>query len=133
MPTTNRLIQEWLEGWNSRKLDLLMSHYADDAVFVSPAVLVRQPGSNGVVSGKPAIRRLFQRALESFPRLRLELKDAIERPYGIIVMHRKHGVFAQQPGLTIEIFEISDGLIHRNIAYWGVEEVASRFVAINKA
>jgi len=25
-----RLVQDWLEGWNTRNLDLLMSHYADD-------------------------------------------------------------------------------------------------------
>jgi len=27
-------------------LELLMSHYADDAVFMNPAVSVAQPGSN---------------------------------------------------------------------------------------
>ena len=27
------LVRDWLEGWNSRNIELLMSHYADDAVF----------------------------------------------------------------------------------------------------
>jgi hypothetical protein len=43
------------------------------------------------------------------------------------VIHRKLGVFAEEPGFTVEVLEINDGLIHRNTAYWGLEEVASRF------
>lgn len=126
--TTARLVQDWLEGWNTRNIDLLMAHYADDAVFVSPSVLVRQRGSSGKVEGKPAIRELYQRALDSFPDLRFELEDVIERPYGVIVIYRKLGVFAEEPGLTVEVFETSGGLIRHNVVYWGLEEVASRFV-----
>ena len=34
MPTSShdQLVPDWLEGWNSRNIDLLMSHYADEAV-----------------------------------------------------------------------------------------------------
>jgi len=126
--THARLVQDWLEGWNTRSLDLIMSHYTDDAVFVSPSVLVRQPGSDGRVNGKAAIRELYRRAIDSFPNLRFEVEDVIERPYGVIVVYRKLGVFAERPGFTIEVFETSDGLIHHNTVYWGVEEVAGRFV-----
>jgi hypothetical protein len=125
--THARLVQDWLAGRNMHNLDLLMSHYADDAVFMSPAVLVAQPGSNGRASGKAAIRELYRRRLERSPTLRFEVEDVIERPYGVIVIYRKVGVVAEQPGLTVEIFETSDGLIHRNVVYWGLEEVASRF------
>jgi ketosteroid isomerase-like protein len=126
--THARLVQDWLEGWNMRNLELLMSHYAEDAMFASPSVLVRHPGSDGRVNGKAAIRELYRRALESFPNLRFEVQDIIERTYGVIVIHRKLGVFAEEPGFTVEVFEINDGLIHRNTVYWGLEEIASRFV-----
>jgi len=53
----------------------------------------------------------------------------IERDYGVIVIHRKHNVFAAHAGLTVEVFETSDGLIQRNIVYWSTEEVAARFRA----
>jgi len=62
-----RLVQDWLEGWNTRNLDLLMSHYAADAVFISPAVLVAEPGSSGSVRGEAAIRELYRRRLEHSP------------------------------------------------------------------
>ena len=35
---------------------------------------------------------------------------------------------AEEPGLTVEVFETSGGLIRHNVVYWGLEEVASRFV-----
>jgi hypothetical protein len=48
------------------------------------------------------------------------------------VIYRKLGVFADQPGLTVEIFETSDGIIHRTVVYWSVEEVVSRFSVRNQ-
>jgi ketosteroid isomerase-like protein len=124
-----RMVQEWLEGWNGRDLDRVMAHYADDAVFQSPTVLVRIPGSDGTIRGRAAIRELYEKSLAPFPTLRFELLEVIEREYGVMVIHRKHNVFATHPGLTIEIFETSNSLIHRNTVYWSTEEVAARFKA----
>ena len=92
-----------------------------------PSGACRKPGANRRASGTATIRELYRRRLERSPKLRFEVEDVIERPYGVIVIYRKLGVFAEQPGLTVEIFETSDGLIHRNVVYWGLEEVASRF------
>lgn len=122
-----RIVQDWIEGWTTRNLDQLMSHYADDAIFISPSVLVTHPESDGMLRGKAAIRKRYGLVFERFPELRFELEEVIDRPYGVIVIYRKLGVFAEQPGLTVEVFEISAELIRRNIVYWGLEEVASRF------
>jgi hypothetical protein len=125
--TPARFVQDWLEGWNTRDLDRMMHHYAETAVFQSPSVLVLRPGSDGCVRGRAAIREFYANALARFPQLRFELEDVIERPYGVIVVYYKLGVFADRPGLTVEVFETTDGLVTRNVVYWGAEEVASRF------
>ena len=52
-----------------------------------------------------------------------QLEEVIERPYGLL------GVFAERPGLTVEAFELANGLVTRNVVYWGAEEVASRLIA----
>jgi ketosteroid isomerase-like protein len=122
-----RLLQDWLEGWNTRDLDQLMSHYAEDAVFISPSVLVTHPDSDGVLRGKSVIRDRYKLLLERHPNLRFELDEVINRPYGLIVIYRKLGVFAERPGLTVEAFELPDRLIKRNIVYWSLEEIASQF------
>jgi len=129
MPTAARFVQDWLEGWNARDLDRIMVHYGEAAVFQSPSVLALGAGGDGTVRGRAAIRELYRRGLERFPRLRFELEEVIDRPYGVIVIYRKLGVFAERPGLTVEVFEMADGLVQRNTVYWGVEEVMSRWQA----
>ena len=122
-----RLVQDWLEGWNGRDLDRVMAHYAEDATFQSPTVLLRVPGSDGTIRGRAAIRELYEKSLALFPALHFELKEVIEREYGVMIIHRKHNVFAAHAGLTVETFETSGNLIRRNIVYWSAEEVAARF------
>jgi len=45
----------------------------------------------------------------------------------ILFIHRKHNGFVERAGLTVETFDIADGLVRRNIVYWSTEEVAGRF------
>src|SRR5262245_3999184 len=127
--STARFIQEWLEGWNLHDIDRIMAHYAEDAVFQSPSVVALGVSADGTARGKAAIRTLYARALERYPALRFELEEMIERPWGVLLTYRKLGVFAERPGLTVEAFELADGLVRRNVVYWGVEEVAARFGA----
>jgi hypothetical protein len=122
-----RFIQDWLEGWNSRDVDRIMTHYSEHATFQSPSVLALKPKGEAIVRGRAAIRELYVKALERFPSLRFELEDVIERPSAVILLYRKINVFAEAPGLTVEMFELADGLVTRNVVYWGSEEVASRF------
>ena len=126
-----RFVQDWLEGWNSRNPDRIMSHYPEDAVFQSPSVLALGGSSDGIVRGKREITEFTRRAFERFPKLRFEVEDVIERPNRVIVIYRKHGVFAEKPGLTVEVFEFENDLVKRNVVYWSAEEVASRFRALS--
>jgi len=126
-----RFVQEWLEGWNSRNPDRIMAHYAEDAVFQSPSVLALGGSSDGIVRGRRDIAALYHRAIERFPKLRFALDEVIERPQGVIVIYRKLGVFAEKPGLTVEVFEFENDLVKRNVVYWSAEEVVSRFRAIS--
>src|SRR5262245_28075770 len=121
------IVREWLDGWNAHDLGRVMAHYAEDAVVQSPTVPLLSPGSDGTVRGREAIRRLFAAGLAHFPALRFELHDVIERPGGVIVIHRKLNGFVERAGLTVETFEIADGLVRRNVVYWSTEEVAGRF------
>src|SRR5438876_2259286 len=123
----------WRAGtsWNSRNPDRIMAHYAEDAVFQSPSVLALGGSSDGIVRGKREITEFTRRAFERFPKLRFEVEDMIERPHRVIVIYRKLGVFADDPGFTVEVFEFENDLVKRNVVYWSAEEVASRFRALS--
>src|SRR5436309_15837837 len=98
-----RFVQDWLEGWNSREPDRVMAHYADDAIFQSPSVLALGASPDGIVRGRTEITAFNRRAIERFPNLRFEVEAVIERPQAVIVIDRRHGVFAEKPGLTDEV------------------------------
>ncbi len=122
-----RFVQDWLEGWNTKDLDRIMAHYAVDATFQSPSVIALTPSGDGMLRGRDHIRQLYEQALQRFPTLRFELDDVIERPPAVILIYRKLNVFSDHPGMTVEVFELEQGLVKRNVVYWSTEEVVSRF------
>jgi hypothetical protein len=69
--------QEWVEAWNSRDLDRILAHYADDVVLISPVALKLLNNCTGMVQGKSALRDYFERGLTAYPDLRFELADVL--------------------------------------------------------
>ena len=121
------IVTDWLAGWNGKQLELAMRHFAEDAVFSSPSVLALGGDASGELRGRAAITSLTSAAFARFPALRFEMESVIEENARIIMLYRKHGVFAAKAGLTVEIFDIVGGEIVRSTVYWSVEEVAARF------
>jgi hypothetical protein len=121
------IVADWLAGWNGKNLELAMRHFADDAVFSSPSVLALGMDASGELRGRAAITALTAAAFARFPALRFEMERVIEEDDRIVMLYRKHGVFAGKAGLTVEIFDLVDGAVVRSTVYWGVEEVAARF------
>jgi len=64
---------KWIEDWNSRDIERVLSHYAEDAEFRSPNA-VPITGS-GIVRGREALRNYWKPALERRPMLKFHLKD----------------------------------------------------------
>jgi hypothetical protein len=69
------LAEHWVKAWNSHDLDRIMAHYADDVVLISPVAAKILGDPSGRVSGKPALRAYFERALAVYPNLTFELID----------------------------------------------------------
>ena len=67
--------EEWVEAWNARDLERILSHYAADIVFLSP-VAARRLG-DGRVSGIAALGEYWSAALEAIPDLRFTLEAAL--------------------------------------------------------
>jgi ketosteroid isomerase-like protein len=67
----------WIQAWNSRDLDEIMSHYGPKVVLVSPAAAKILNDPSGTVKGKEALQMYFQRGLETYPDLKFELVDVM--------------------------------------------------------
>jgi ketosteroid isomerase-like protein len=70
-----KFANHWVEAWNSRDLDEIMSHYDSNVVLVSPVAAKILNDSSGTVKGKEALRIYFQRGLDAYPNLRFELVE----------------------------------------------------------
>lgn len=55
--------REWIAAWNRSDVEAVLTHYADEAVFVSP--LAATVASNPEVHGKDALRAYWTKALHS--------------------------------------------------------------------
>ena len=64
---------EWIAAWNSHDLDRILSHYADDVVFESPASTRITGDASGRVVGKAALRDYWRQALGRVPDLTFTL------------------------------------------------------------
>jgi ketosteroid isomerase-like protein len=64
----------WMEAWNSRDLERIIAHYAEDVVFSSPLVPTIGGGNCNTIRGREALRAYLSAALRKFPLLRFRLR-----------------------------------------------------------
>lgn len=88
MPEPKAFAAEWIAAWNARDLDRILSHYADEVVFLSP-VAARLLG-NGRVEGIAALRDYWRKGLAGAPELRFELIDILVGYQCLTILYRNH-------------------------------------------
>ncbi|MBX3235834.1 MAG: nuclear transport factor 2 family protein [Nitrospiraceae bacterium] len=64
--------QDWIAAWNSRDLDRVLSHYADEFELSSPLIVTFGGEPSGQLKGKVAIRAYWAKCLQVVPDLELE-------------------------------------------------------------
>jgi len=67
-----QIAEQWFAAFNAHDLEALLTLYADDAQHFSPKLKIRQPETNGLVSGKDALRSWWQDAFERLPTLQYQ-------------------------------------------------------------
>lgn len=78
--------RDWVDAWNARDLERILSHYAADIVFLSP-VAARRLG-DGRVAGIAALRAYWGSALAAIPDLRFELEAVLSGHQCITILYR---------------------------------------------
>ncbi|MCW2394639.1 MULTISPECIES: nuclear transport factor 2 family protein [unclassified Sphingobium] len=56
-----RFAARWIANWNARDLEAVLSHFAEDAHFISP--LAREVTGSPIIEGKAALRAYWSDAL----------------------------------------------------------------------
>lgn len=109
---------QWFAAFNTHDLETLLALYADDAQHYSPKLKLRQPATNGLINGKPALRAWWQDAFDRLPTLRYEVLRITADETQVFMEYMRH-VEGEEDLRVGEVLEITDGLITASRVYHG--------------
>lgn len=118
MKTPHGVAQAWLGAFNRHDLEGLLALYADDCVHTSPKLRDRKPETQGLVTGKAALRDWWRDAFERLPKLHYQ-KVAITASIDRVVLEYVRQT-PGEPDLSVaEVFEVKGGRIAASHVFHG--------------
>ncbi len=89
-PKAETFAAEWIAAWNSRDLERILSHYAEDFEFTSPFIALIAGEPSGRLRGRQAVGAYWAKALDRFPDLRFELDEVFWGVDSLVIHYRRH-------------------------------------------
>jgi SnoaL-like domain len=80
--------QDWIAAWNAHDVELILSHYSEDAVLSSPSVIRLVGAPSGEIRGLDALRVYLRRGLDAHPDLRLDPIEVLPGAGSIALRYR---------------------------------------------
>ena len=106
--------EAWIAAWNALDVEAVLSHYAEDVVFVTPNAIRFTGDPSGRVVGKVALRDYWNRALQSGG-LTFTLRAVLSGPDGVAIRYHSSRTDAE----VVEVARFGeDGLVHESAAYY---------------
>ena len=107
-----KFARAWMSAWNDRDIDRILAHYSDGVVFHSPRIALVLGNKAASVTGKPALRDYWTRALERSPELFFELENVLTGSHALTPLYTNH-----REELVAETFIFdADGEVRESIA-----------------
>lgn len=108
----------WFEAFNAHNLEKLLSLYDDEAQHYSPKLKIRQPETNGLVTGKEALRSWWQDAFDRLPSLHYRVTSLTSNSDRVFMEYIRT-VANEDDMLVAEVLEIKEGKIMASRVYHG--------------
>jgi uncharacterized protein (TIGR02246 family) len=77
----------WVEAWNARDLERVLTLYDEDAVMTSDRIPAMGFDASGTVRGKDALRAYWSKALALLPNLHFSLIELFVSPDSVVVFY----------------------------------------------
>ena len=104
----------WIEAWNSRNLEQILAHYADDFEMNSPVIIQIAGEPSGTLVGKEAVGTYWAKALALIPDLRFELITTLAGVNSITLYYK-----GARGRLAAEVFHFGpDGKVAKAFAHY---------------
>lgn len=111
MKTENlHVLKKWIDSFNSKQLDDLLSLYHDNAEHFSPKLKARNPATNGWIKGKEQLRHWWASAFERLPGLRYQPNYSIADDHSVFVEYLRT-VPGEEDMIVGEVLLLENGLI----------------------
>ncbi len=119
MSAANKAIAlRWFAAFNAHDLEALLALYADDAQHYSPKLKVRQPETNGLITGKAALRTWWFDAFDRLPTLQYEVVKLTADEEQVFMEYIRQ-VQGEEDLRVGEVLEIRSGTIIASRVYHG--------------
>lgn len=113
-----QIAKEWFAAFNQHNLENLLALYHNDAAHYSPKLKLRQPQTNGLVTGKGALRAWWQDAFDRLPTLHYNYTTLTANDDRVFMEYIR-SVHNEPDMLVAEVLEIKDSLIVASRVYHG--------------
>ena len=113
VPERKAFAREWLNGWNERDLERIISHYADDVEFQSPFAVHLLGEAWRTIKGKKNLAHYFESVLAAVPgKIEFELLNVFHGMDSLVVH------FQSQTHKCAEFMELNhEGKVRRARAH----------------
>jgi len=109
---------KWFDAFNNHNLEQLLSLYDDEAEHFSPKLKIRKPETNGLVSGKQALREWWQDAFNRLPTLHYKV-TSLTANSDRVFMEYIRVVKDEDDMLVAEVLDVKAGKIIASRVYHG--------------
>ena len=109
---------KWLEAFNTHDLEKLLALYHNNARHFSPKLKIRKPETNGLVTGKEALREWWKDAFDRLPTLNYQATTLTANTDRVFMEYIRK-VQGEDDMLIAEVLEVKDHLIVASRVYHG--------------
>lgn len=113
-----QIAHSWFEAFNEHDLEKLLALYDNNAEHYSPKLKIRLPETQGLITGKNALREWWKDAFDRLPTLRYEVKKLTADDEQVFMEYIRH-VDGELDLMVGEVLEINHGLIVFSRVYHG--------------
>lgn len=109
---------KWFDAFNNHNLEQLLSLYDEDAAHFSPKLKIRQPDTQGLVTGKEALRAWWQDAFDRLPTLHYKVTSLTANADRVFVEYVRT-VENEEDMLVAEVLVVKENKIVASRVYHG--------------
>ncbi|CAN1570238.1 SnoaL-like domain containing protein [Flavobacteriaceae bacterium] len=109
---------KWFDAFNNHSLEQLLSLYDEEAEHFSPKLKIRKPETQGLVSGKEALRAWWQDAFDRLPSLHYKV-TSLTANADRVFMEYIRTVENEEDMLVAEVLVVKEDKIVASRVYHG--------------